>query len=228
MKHLIYIILLTAIYISPVWSAPDTDTQDSSNKDVAIEVTVDDDEATTAEFETRLQNKIISFIEHLLDEVENGLSEEQKEEIIDDLLEEMVNDNDHDYDDQGFLSSVAQIVVPSLAIIFIFGTPIMIVAAILYFSYRKRRLMHDTINQYVSSGKDIPPEVLSNLRAESSTPKSNLHKGLVMCGIGLGIFACFSLLVSMEVASIGLIPLFIGLAQLLIWKLEQKGKTSTD
>ncbi len=107
------------------------------------------------------------------------------------------------------------------AILFTFGTPIMIIAAVLYSSYRKKRLMHETIDQYVTSGKDIPDEVLKGLQKEV-TPKNNLHRGLVMSGVGLGIFACFAVIGSLEAAAIGLIPLFIGLAQLLIWKLENK------
>jgi cadmium resistance protein CadD (predicted permease) len=107
------------------------------------------------------------------------------------------------------------------AITLIFGSPLLIVAAVLYANYRKKRLVHDTINQYVSSGKDVPAEVMSSLQAEV-TPKSSLRKGLVLTGAGLGIIACFVVMGETEAAALGLIPLFIGLAQLLIWKLEAR------
>lgn len=117
--------------------------------------------------------------------------------------------------------SIGGMFVASLAILFIFGTPIMLVAAVLYANYRKRRLMHNTIDQYVTSGRDIPPEVLESLH-QQVTPGNNLSRGLVMTGAGLGVIACFLVMGTKEAAALGLIPLFIGLAQLLIWKLEKK------
>ncbi|MFT7460298.1 MAG: hypothetical protein ACI909_002986, partial [Planctomycetota bacterium] len=117
--------------------------------------------------------------------------------------------------------SFLEALIPLTAIVVVFGTPIMIVAAVLFFSYRKKRLMHDTIDKYVTSGKDIPPEVLKGLQKDV-TPKSNLQRGVVMSGIGLGMIACFGIMGGIEAAALGLIPLFIGLAQLLIWKLENK------
>ena len=113
-------------------------------------------------------------------------------------------------------------VLGGMAILLIFGTPVMLVAAVLYWGYRKRRLAHDTINQYLASGKEIPEEVMQNLFKDTK-PKNNLHKGMVMCGLGFGIFLCFAIIGSMEAASFGMIFLFIGLAQLLIWKLEKDG-----
>jgi hypothetical protein len=119
------------------------------------------------------------------------------------------------------IDSLGGMFVASLAIMLIFGTPIMLVAAVLYANYRKRRLMHNTIDQYVSSGRDIPPAVLESLH-QQVTPGNNLHRGLVMTGVGLGVIACFLVMGAREAAALGLIPLFIGLAQLLIWKLEKK------
>lgn len=115
-----------------------------------------------------------------------------------------------------------ELAVAMLAIIFIFGSPIMIVAAVLYWAYRRRRLTHDTINQYLASGKEIPPQIMEAMLNERR-PKNNLQKGLALSGTGLGIFLCFLLIGSTAAASFGLIPLFIGLAQLLIWKLEKDG-----
>jgi hypothetical protein len=93
--------------------------------------------------------------------------------------------------------------------------------------YRRRRLAHDTINQYLASGKEIPPEVMQNLfkdAGSATTPKSNLHKGVVMTALGLGIIICFYAAGIEFFAAFGFIFLFIGLAQLLIWKIEQGKK----
>ena len=42
-----------------------------------------------------------------------------------------------------------------------------------------------------------------------------------LLGAGIGIVLCFALMGNMTLAYLDLIPLFIGLALLLIWKLEQ-------
>lgn len=111
-------------------------------------------------------------------------------------------------------------IISILAIVFIFGTPIMVVAAVLYASHRKRRLAREMASEFLAKGQQVPPEVWRGL-AGDATSRSNLHKGMVMLGAGLGIFLCFWLIGRMEAAYLGLIPLFIGIAQLLIWRLER-------
>ena len=125
-------------------------------------------------------------------------------------------------DDDGF--GIMQAMVAALAIIFSLGMPIIIVGIVLYFGYRKRRLAHDTINQYLASGKEIPPEVMQNLfkdAAVTATPRTNLHKGTINTSIGLGMVIGFNAIDADFLAAIGFIFLLVGLAQLLIWKLEQ-------
>jgi hypothetical protein len=122
--------------------------------------------------------------------------------------------------------------VASLAIVFTLGLPIMIVALILWFGYRKRRLAHDTINGYLASGKEIPPEIMHNLFRDAgpvaATPRTNLHKGTVNSAIGLVMVVGFNMIDAEFLAAIGFIFLFVGLAQLLIWKLEQGKKNEVD
>ena len=128
-------------------------------------------------------------------------------------------------DDDGF--GAFQAIVAITAIIFTLGMPIIIVAAVLYFAYRRRRLAHDTINQFLASGKEIPPEIMQNLFKDAgttaATPKNNLHRGTVNAGIGIGMVIGFNAIDAHFLAAIGFVFLLVGLAQLLIWKLE-KGK----
>jgi hypothetical protein len=238
MKSFIYSLLLCTLFIAPAWA----DSHESGSvEEPGVQITIDmDDEAsdetmTEEELETKIKGKVFSIIGDIIKAANDDLSEEEKEEIKSDIKEAIqeikeVSESSDDHnivigsDDDGIFDdgiSLIEALIPITAIVFTFGMPIMIVAVVLYSSYRKKRLMHDTINQYVSSGKDIPPEVLKGLQKEI-TPKNNLHRGLVMSGIGIGIFACFTIMDSMDAAALGLIPLFIGLAQLLIWKLENK------
>ncbi len=109
----------------------------------------------------------------------------------------------------------------------IFGTPIMLVAAVLYASHRKRRLACDMASEFLASGQPVPPEVWKGLAGDTS-PRSNLHKGMIMLGASAGVFVCFWLIGSMKAAYLALIPLCIGIAQLLIWILEKPGNKDQE
>jgi len=233
MKTFLYSLLLSVILMAPAWADSNTDGSANDEQDFKIQIDLEnhdsvDNEMSEADLERKIKSKVLTLIANAIDASNDGLSEDEKNEIkneIKDAIEEIEEITDDETgrsirigSDEPFFAEAA---LGAMAIFFIFGTPIMIIAAALYAGYRKKRLMHETINQYVSSGKDIPEEVLQGLQKEA-TPRSNLHKGLVMSGIGLGIFACFAVIGSLSAAAFGLIPLFIGLAQLLIWKLENK------
>ncbi|MCZ6525587.1 MAG: DUF6249 domain-containing protein [Gammaproteobacteria bacterium] len=238
MKTFFYSLLLSSLFIAPVWADSHEEEVMDEDSGFNIEISIDDNEDTDEEIseeelETKIKGKFYSIIANVIDAVGDDMSEEEKTEIkneIKEAFEEIKDDHDGIHDiviesdgssifDDGI--SLIEAMIPITAIVYTFGMPLLIVAVVLYFSYRKKRLMHETIDQYVTSGKDIPEEVLKGLQKEV-TPKNNLHRGLVMSGIGLGIFACFAVIGVIEAAAFGLIPLFIGLAQLLIWKLENK------
>ncbi|WIO73036.1 DUF6249 domain-containing protein [Porticoccaceae bacterium LTM1] len=151
------------------------------------------------------------------------LTEEERKELKEALMtaKEAIKEIDNITIDLDSEDSFMGNLVGLFAILLIFGGPIIIVAIALYSSYKKRRLTHQTINAYIEQGKDIPAEVLKGLQ-QSGGQKSNLHKGLVMVGVGVGLALCFGLIGSTEAAALGLIPLFIGVALLLVWKLEKK------
>lgn len=240
MKTLVYSILFSSILFTHLSAEPQATEPAADQLD--MEVTIDTDDnvdrkvLTDDELEKKIKGKVFSIIADIIDAAGDEMTEDEKAEIKQDIKEaiqdieevkhgkdddEFMDGIDFDNDNMTFMEALIPLTALTLGITFVFGTPLMIVAAVLYFSYRKKRLMHATIDQYVSSGKDIPQEVLNGLQKEVA-PKNNLHRGLVMSGIGLGIFACFFLIDSIEAAALGLIPLFIGLAQLLIWKLENK------
>ena len=237
MKFFQLMILLISLCAAPLQAqeAPETNADKADGEDITIQINIGDDvdETNPAHTVMSIKNRILDKIASGLNEAD--LSDEDREEVTE-ILEKLKGIED--LEDLKKLKGLGNIhintgedpvaiaaldsLTGTLAILLIFGTPIMIVALVLYSSYRKRRLMHDTISQYVANGKDVPPEVIKSLRLEPSQPKSNLHKGMVMVGVGLGIFLCFILLGTVEAAALGLIPLFIGLAQILIWKLESK------
>ncbi len=184
------------------------------------------DSAAASAHLQQLQEKAQAKLASLIDATGDQMSEEDKAQATQDITDAMASlsaaaDQGAHPGSSDDSTSVTDMLMGITAITLIFGSPLLIVAAVLYANYRRKRLVHDTIKQYISSGKDVPAEVMDSLQAEI-TPRSTLRKGLVMTGAGLGIIACFVVMGETEAAALGLIPLFIGLAQLLIWKLEAR------
>lgn len=110
-----------------------------------------------------------------------------------------------------------------LAVLMFFSTPVIIIAVISYNRRRKREMVHNTIDKMIEQGREVPVEMLEALD-KGNGAKPTFHKAVVNIAIGLGVGIFLYSVSGSSVASLALIPLFIGLAQLLIVKLE-KGKS---
>jgi hypothetical protein len=117
---------------------------------------------------------------------------------------------------------VPWIAIPLVIIVFlaIFGTPILIVAVILYFSFSKTRALHRTVRLMVEKGQPVPEALLNPPPAQRQ--RSDMRRGVVLAMVGLGLMLFFAAVNDWEGGawSIGLIPFLIGAGYLLVWKLE--------
>jgi Domain of unknown function (DUF6249) len=129
-----------------------------------------------------------------------------------------------DDDAVGHDSDVPWIAIPIVTIVFltIFGTPILIVAVILYFSFSKTRALHRTVRMMVEKGQPVPEALLNPPPALRQ--RSDMRRGVVLAMVGLGLMLFFAAVNDWEGGawSIGLIPFLIGAGYLLVWKLEGK------
>ncbi|GAA5442299.1 hypothetical protein Misp06_00473 [Microbulbifer sp. NBRC 101763] len=110
--------------------------------------------------------------------------------------------------------------VPIIALICIFGMPVLIVWLVTHNSYRKKQLVVENINRMVAEGRDVPPEMLDML--EGNSPRSPADRGITLIAVGAAVFIWLTALAGFGVGSLGLIPLFIGLARFINWKLDNK------
>lgn len=107
-----------------------------------------------------------------------------------------------------------------IAILAVFGTPILIVWLVTRNSYRKKQLMMENINRMVSEGRDIPPELLDAMEGERRTNAKD--RGFTLIAVGAAIFIWLTAAGGLGAGSLGLIPLFIGVARYINWKLDQQ------
>ena len=130
--------------------------------------------------------------------------------------------DDGDHDDGDDLGSI--VAIPIVGIIFttLFGAPVLVVAAIMFFSYLKSRSLHRTVRTMVEKGQEVPAALFAP--AQVVRARSDLRRGVVLLMVGLGMMIFFGAVNEWEggVWSIGVIPFVIGLGYLLVWKLEAR------
>ncbi len=97
------------------------------------------------------------------------------------------------------------------------GVPVAIVAMVLWYKSRKMRMQHETALRLAEKGQAVPPELFLS-REE---PYSDLRRGVVLAAVGVAL--CIALNQLGVAWTIGLIPLFMGLGYMLVWKLESRG-----
>jgi hypothetical protein len=126
-------------------------------------------------------------------------------------------DDDGDDDDFG-----AFMAIPIIGIIFttLFGAPVMVVAAIMFFSYLKSRSLHRTVRAMVERGQEVPAALFAPPPVVKA--RSDLRRGIVLVMVGIGVMICFGAWSEWDGGSwaLGVIPFVIGLGYLLVWKLE--------
>jgi len=112
--------------------------------------------------------------------------------------------------------------IPIVAIVFVFGAPVLIVATVMLIGYRKKRLQHATLDKFIDSGQPVPAELLASL--QSNTSKNGQQKGVMYGLVGIGVGLAGWLMHSSGIGALGIIILFVGIAHLLIGKLETKAE----
>jgi hypothetical protein len=217
MKRFLFVLFFATAYATASWANIESEVTDDTTAMVQPQADVETSGDNAAAPDTTQQSLAETIKAAIRDSIAEATAYDQ--EII--KLELGVpGDDDADWGDWEGNIGVGESIVAILAILFIFGTPIMLVVVVLYALHRKRRLAVDMASKFLASDQPVPPEVWQGL-AGNTSPRSNLHKGMIMLGVGVGVFLSFWLMGAMEAAYLALIPLFIGIAQLLIWNLEK-------
>ena len=95
--------------------------------------------------------------------------------------------------------------------------PLGIVALVLVFRHRRQKLVHETMRLMIEKGLPVPPELI-NPPPPAKPPKSDLRRGLIWLGLGLGLLAGMRITFDGEGPwALALIPAFVGAAYLICW-----------
>lgn len=163
------------------------------------------------------------ILSKLVDTEWDQLNASEKEEIIE-ALEKIEDGVEIDIEaDFG----AGKVLVAVIAILSTFGLPFIIIALILYYRHRKRRQRDILIGKFIDAGKEVPIEILAPSGASDSL-SGNLERGIMLMGIGTGLFLFLGMLIDWGVASVALIPLFVGVARVAIWRLGDQAEKVAD
>lgn len=98
-----------------------------------------------------------------------------------------------------------------LALLLVFGTPVIIVALALYFRYKNRRNRYRVIEKALESGQPIPDEfVKQNMTNDTES------KGIKNICLGLGLFIFLWALTTFAIGCIGILIMCNGIGQYVV------------
>ncbi len=121
----------------------------------------------------------------------------------------------------------AEAISAIVPVMVLFLGPVLIVAIVSYNNRRKREMVHQTIDRIIAQGHEVPIELLDALDKGRSNGRSGLSRGTVNVALGAGIGAALFSLSGPDAATLGLIPLCVGIAQLFVWSVERKSPGRT-
>lgn len=112
--------------------------------------------------------------------------------------------------------------VAIIALVCIFGLPLIIVFAIFFFRYKTRKAKYRLAEQALASGQPLPADFFKNTdKVETEDIRS---KGIKNIFMGLGLFIFFwAITGKFGLGCIGLLVMFTGFGQLIIYYTGQPG-----
>jgi hypothetical protein len=172
----------------------------------------------------------------------NGTPQAMEEirKAIDELRETIQRETLHREESSDFgVSLGADVIVPVVAMLLLFGGPILllIVLAVLHYRAKARRQQNINMNidKLLAEGRDIPLEMLLGEEAAVMKPRvpvrqgvvlsgprddNTLQKGLRNIGLGTGWLLFLTIMFNIKIGSFGFIFIGLGISQLIIWKLS--------
>jgi hypothetical protein len=167
-------------------------------------------------------------------------STEEIRKAIDELRESIHHDTPSDFDG---ISLNPETIIPIVAMLLLFGGPVLlvIVLAILHYRAKMRRQQNINMNidKLLAAGRDIPVELLMGDEVASKAPlirsgvvsysrdDNTLQKGVRNIGLGTGWLLFLTIMFGINIGSFGFIFIGLGISQLVIWKLSSPNASNT-
>ncbi len=124
----------------------------------------------------------------------------------------------------------AELLIPIFGIVGVFGMPLGIVIAGLYFDTKNKDKFHSTLQKLIESGQEVSPELLQSIPGykKENGERNDIRTGTITAAVGIGIalFGQFGVSET-PLVGIGLLVFSIGLA-FLAYGIYNKDKKVND
>lgn len=124
---------------------------------------------------------------------------------------------DWNLDDLDLGSNIKEVIVAVTAIVFVFGMPTFLVLIIVYFRHKNRKAKYHLAEQALANGTPLPDDFFKSMETSDSRTKGIKN---IFLGIGLFIFL-WAITGEFGIGSIGLLVMFTGFGQLVIYYTQQ-------
>lgn len=217
MKRLINIsviaVLLTVLMIPCNVKAQNTN--EFENRMEIIAKTINEELDTTKNFEQNVE-KIAYKLKEKFENIDANTAVVYNEEVRKTI------EAKYDHEEEMMEHTLSKIAVIGglLTGVVIFTLPIFFIC---YFIYRKRTIRYRIAEKAIEKNMTLPESFF-----QVEDKKSRLQSGLVWIGWGLGLICLFLVCGSIKTAMIGLIPLFVGIAKLITYFVEDRNKNISE
>ncbi|QDP00454.1 DUF6249 domain-containing protein [Thalassotalea sp. PS06] len=93
----------------------------------------------------------------------------------------------------------------------------------LYFAYRNKMALQETIRLAMEKGQNLSPESIEQILQSQAAPQKDFKRGILLVSLAVAI-GLFGMLEGFDTTIIGLslFPLALGAGYLLVWKFDQQ------
>jgi hypothetical protein len=115
--------------------------------------------------------------------------------------------------------------VRMMHMLLLFGLPAVFVAGFLFARYKTYEHLNCTLRSLLERGIAVPPELMTPT-VRKDLGWSDLRKGVMWIWFGIALMIFLANSFHGGAASVGLVPMFIGVAYLLLWFMDRRKQAS--
>lgn len=135
-----------------------------------------------------------------------------------------INTDDDDFPFYDFENAVSGLLIPIIAIISVFGSPVLILFIVFFFRYKNRKARYRLAEQALATGQPLPADFI-----RENKPADPCSQGIknIFTGIGLFIFL-WAITGEFGIGTIGLLVAFMGIGQWIIGNKQKQNSETSD
>ncbi|WP_455614363.1 DUF6249 domain-containing protein [Bacteroides congonensis] len=135
-----------------------------------------------------------------------------------------INTDDDDFPFYDFENAVSGLLIPIIAIISVFGSPVLILFIVFFFRYKNRKARYRLAEQALATGQPLPADFI-----RENKPADPCSQGIknTFTGIGLFIFL-WAITGEFGIGTIGLLVAFMGIGQWIIGNKQKQNPEASD